>query len=238
MDVFFPEEYFSGDTLWCCENIPANRSAFEPYREKPRNGFVQENAFYGSKKMNMNKRMIEFWRRRSWNKYENNEGEHEKERCFRHMMNERMRREKQKQSYLALHSMLPMGTKNDKNSIVQIATMKIQQLERYKEELRQQNMELEEILAGGNEEEIKTKWTKIKLKVANPTSGVDSMVEVLNCLKKLGLKARNIHSAFSAQEFSAELEIETKVGATEIEEAMQQTLIEAEWKLRPHFEEA
>lgn len=88
--------------------------------------------------------------------------------------------------------------------------MKIQQLERYKEELSRQNMELETFFAG-NEKEIRKKGTKIKLKVANPTSGVDSMVEVLNCLKKLGLKATNIHSVFSSEEFSAELEIETMV---------------------------
>ena len=111
MDVFFPEEYFSGDSLWYIEGNPVNRSAFEPYREKPRNEFVQENAFSGSKKMNMNKRMIEFLRGRSFNMIENNERELEKERCFRHMMNERTRREKQKQSYMTLHSMLPMGTK-------------------------------------------------------------------------------------------------------------------------------
>ena len=100
---------------------------------------------------------------------------------------------------------------NDKNSIVQIATLQIQQLERYKEELRRQSMELEAILAGNNEENITTKGTKIKLRVANPASGVDSMVEVLNCLKKLGLKARNIRSVFSSEEFSAELEIDAKV---------------------------
>nr|XP_028947789.1 transcription factor bHLH92 isoform X3 [Malus domestica] len=150
---------------------------------------------------------------------------------LRHMINERMRREKQKQSYLALHSMLSAGTRNDKNLIVQMTAMNIQQLKRYEEELRKKNMELETLLVENEKERVK--WTKIRLKVANPTSGIDSTLEVLKCLQHLGLKARNIRSNFSLEEFSAELEIESKIGAAEIEESVQETLYEAERKL--HF---
>lgn len=90
-----------------------------------------------------------------------------------------------------------------------MTAMNIQQLQRYKEELRKRNMEFEAILAANEKERVN--WSKIRLRVANPTSGVDSMLEVLRCLQYLGLKARNVQSNFSAQEFSAELEIETKV---------------------------
>ncbi|XP_062108190.1 transcription factor bHLH92 [Humulus lupulus] len=243
MDVFFSDECFSGDALWYRETIiPTTRSAFERYREEPRKEFMQRS----SNKMNTNKRMIDWLRRRSLRSSNTNNqvDEHEKERCYRHMMNERLRREKQKQSFLDLHSMLPMGTKNDKKSVVQIATMKIQQLEKYKEELNREKMKLEETLFernnnnDGNSSTVKGGTNnKIKVRVANPTSGVDLMVEVLNCLKKLGLKAINIRSDLSSDEFYAELDIETKVGAAEIEKAMQQTLLEAEWKSRSYFME-
>jgi hypothetical protein len=59
--------------------------------------------------VNTNKRMIDFLRR-SWHPRIETE-EPEKELCFWHMMNERVRRERQKQSYMALPSMLPFGTK-------------------------------------------------------------------------------------------------------------------------------
>lgn len=83
----------------------------------------------------------------------------------------------------------------------------IQQLQRCKEELRKRNMELESILG----EDGSVNWSKLRLRVANPTSGVHSMLEVLKCLQSLGLKTRNIQSSFSAYELSVEIEIENKV---------------------------
>lgn len=103
MDMFFPQD-FQGDIFWHEAYVapPVNQSAFAAYTEKPR---IES----GRNSANVNKRMIEFLRR-SWNPRVETE-EHEKERGFRHMMNERLRREKQKQSYMSLHSMLPFGTK-------------------------------------------------------------------------------------------------------------------------------
>ncbi|KAF4365776.1 hypothetical protein F8388_003445 [Cannabis sativa] len=223
MDVFFSEEFFSGDALWYSEaNItttPMIPSAFEVYREEPKKGsFMQTSWINSDNKMNLNKRMIDLLRRRrsssSSSKYNIShvDHEHEKERCYRHMINERIRREKQKQSYFTLHSMLPVGTKNDKNSIVQIATMKIQELETYKEELKREQMKLKEALMERNINiNNKNKNNKIKVRVAKPiNSGVDLMVEVLNCLKRLGLRAINIRSHFSSDEFYAELDIQTE----------------------------
>lgn len=88
-----------------------------------------------------------------------------------------------------------------------MATTNIQQLQRCKEELRKRNMELESILG----KDGSVKWSKLRLRVANPISGVDSMLEVLKCLQSLGLKTRNIQSSFSAHEFSVEIEFENKV---------------------------
>lgn len=109
MEMFFEHDLQSDTNFWH-DTLPANQSAFVQYTNRPRSEFEQ--LSYGSNRMNMNKRMIEF-SRRIWPQKTGNgaEQELEKERCYRHMMSERMRREKQKQSYSALYSMLPMGTK-------------------------------------------------------------------------------------------------------------------------------
>ncbi|KAK8623752.1 hypothetical protein V6N13_065115 [Hibiscus sabdariffa] len=58
-------------------------------------------------------------------------------------MNERTRREKEKKCYFTLYSVLPPGTKNDKNSIVQMATKKVQELQLVKKDLEKRNKELQ-----------------------------------------------------------------------------------------------
>ncbi|XVF38354.1 hypothetical protein REPUB_Repub20aG0094200 [Reevesia pubescens] len=168
---------------------------------------------------NMNKRMIEFLRK-SWPTTTETK-DTKKERCFRHMMNERMRREKQKKSYFDLHSMLPLGTKNDKNSIVQTATKRVQELQWLKKDLEKRNYKLKSNLA-----------TKIKLRIENPTSGIDSMLEVFKCLKKLDSKPRMIQSKFTNKEFLAVMDIETEIGAAEVEKVVNKTLQEAERKVQ------
>jgi hypothetical protein len=97
---------------------------------------------------------------------------------------------------------------SDKNSIIQMAAKKIEEMQRRREELQRRKLEVEANLAAV--EGVAT----IRVRVANPTSGVDSMVEVLKCLKDLGLETRSIRSNFSAHEFSAELEIESQVRST------------------------
>lgn len=112
-----------------------------------------------------------------------------------------------------------MGLQSDKNSIVQTAKKTIEDLERLKEELQRKNRELEMIMMvngtnnnnnnGGDDQS----WNEIKLRVAFPSSsGIDSFLEVMKCLKSTGSIAKVIHSSFSIQEFSALLHIKTKVG--------------------------
>ncbi|KAK8984201.1 hypothetical protein V6N11_029522 [Hibiscus sabdariffa] len=122
------------------------------------------------------------------------------------MMNERTRREKQKRSYFALHSMLPHGTKNDKNSIVQTATKRVREQEWLKKDLERRNRELQENLGENCREE-----NKIRVKIENPMSGIDSMLEALKCLKALDSKPRMIQSNFSNQQFLAVMAFETQV---------------------------
>lgn len=97
---------------------------------------------------------------------------------------------------------------SDKHSIIQMASKQIQELNRIVEELKRRNLEVEASL--GAVKGYRLGGAKIRLSVPNPASGLDSMVEVLKCLKTLGLKTRTIRSNFSAQEFSTELEIETE----------------------------
>jgi phosphotransacetylase len=90
-----------------------------------------------------------------------------------------------------------------------MAAKKIQELEMYKEMLKRRNDEIEERLAASGIRNVES--TKIRIEVANPTSGVDPMIDVLKCLKSLGTKTRSIQSQFSDQELVAVMEIETKV---------------------------
>ncbi|KAF8388178.1 hypothetical protein HHK36_026844 [Tetracentron sinense] len=228
VEEFFPEEIF-----WA-EALPVYQSAFHGYTT-PIEGLGLENSAAASNRRNMNKRMIELLRAIPTGTSEIKE-KPEKDRCYRHMINERFRREKQKQNYEALHSMLPPGTKNDKNSIIRKAAIHVQELQVQKEELQRRNMEIETNLAAkeGEKAEVAT----IRVRVGNPSSAIDSIIEVLGCLKIMKLKAKMIQSEFSALEFSAILEIETQVEVAEVEKVVQRALMEVERKLAFNFLEA
>ncbi|KAK2972941.1 hypothetical protein RJ640_021998, partial [Escallonia rubra] len=100
---------------------------------------------------------------------------------------------------------------SDKNTIMQIAAEKIRELQSSQEELRKQNSELEAILAARRDEEV-VEGAKIRFRVGNPSSGIDSMLSVLKCLKETGSETRAIQSSFSAQELSAVIEVQNKFG--------------------------
>lgn len=128
---------------------------------------------------------------------------------------------------------------SDKNSIVQTARKTVEDLERVKKELQKKNHELEmmatNVVTDHGSKRIKMDEAKIKLRVTFPSSGIDSILEVLKCLKSTGSVPKVIHSTFSPEEFSALLQIETKIGAAEVEKALQKTLIEVERKFRSSF---
>lgn len=225
MDEFFRDQFHGlGDIFWLDnEALPVNQSAFVAYANRPRSEFPSQNAGDGSNSLSANKRMIEFLRKIQPAKME--PPEHDGERGHRHMINERMRREREKQNYLALHSMMPPGTKNDKNSIVKTAAKRIHELQCCKQELERKNYELESNLG------LKNEGTKISVNVNNPTSGVDSMLEVLKCLKNLGSSTRSIQAEFSDHKLTAVLGIETQMGAGVVEKAVQRALQQAEDEL-------
>ncbi|EOY05904.1 hypothetical protein QUC31_016541 [Theobroma cacao] len=230
------KELLQGEIFWyeATPAPPVRQSAFVPYPNTPRIGLGLERAgcSNGVNSGNMNKRMIEFLMK-SWPTTRETR-DTEQDRCFRHMMNERMRREKQKRSYCSLHSMLPPGTKNDKNSIVQTAANRVRELEWLKKDLEKKNHELESNLAAMTDVKI-NEGTQITVRLDNPTSGIDSMLGVLKCLKKLDSKPRMIQSEFTNQEFVAVMDIETEIRAAEIEKAVNRTLQEAERKLQQRW---
>lgn len=104
---------------------------------------------------------------------------------------------------------MPNFLQADKNSIVQTAVSHALELQGLLAQLQSKNAELEARLARKAE---KAELAKINLKVMYPSSAMDSMVEVLKCLRDMKVKAKAIKSELSAEEFSALLEIENKVG--------------------------
>ena len=110
MDHFFQQQLLQGD-VFCYENGPVNQSAFVPYKCRPWGG---SEVGVGSSSMgvhptNMNRRMIEFMRRSFTVKIETQEPD--SKRCYRHKMSERLRRQRERNGYLALNSLLPHDTK-------------------------------------------------------------------------------------------------------------------------------
>ncbi|KAK1379902.1 Transcription factor bHLH92 like [Heracleum sosnowskyi] len=156
------------------------------------------------------------------------------ERGRRHMLSERMRREKQKHNYMRLHSLLPSGTKRDKHSIILTAVQEVEQLKKWRQELERQKSAMNKMLGAreSSSEGSEMEEAKIRINVARPSSAVDSMLEVLKCLKQTGSNIRLIQSRFLPQQFSAVLGIETKVGAAEVEKAVHRTLFQVEKNFR------
>ncbi|XP_022138697.1 transcription factor bHLH92 [Momordica charantia] len=249
MDDGFPVEFWQSDAFWLDADLApvARTSAFDPYSTRTNARFGQDNnlataaAIVGDNSRNINKRMIEFWRKK-W--HEKNKaaaaGEDlEREKNYRHMLNERLRREKQRKSYLELHSMLPKKTKNDKNSIVQMAASTIQELKTLEAILERRDLELEIALAARKREKENGTTTTIRVALANPSSGINSMLAILNVLKTVGVNVKVINANFFDAEFSAQLDIDhtQMMGAAEVERVVQLTLTEAERKFQGQCQE-
>jgi hypothetical protein len=223
-EVFFDEPLASNPMNFVMTQQPLptqNPSAFVQYRDQPKISFLEENS------NTMNKRMVAFLRK-SLPLERNKVAECERERGFKHMISERMRRQRQRQCCSNLHSVLPHGTKTDNNSVVQTAAKEIQRLQGYKDELERKKFVLEE-----NVEVIEGR--KHYLRVPNhATSGIiSSMIETLKLLKDHGVDTTSIKSNFSQQELFAVLEIETEIAETIVENIAD----EIEWKLHHNVPE-
>ncbi|KAL0889096.1 hypothetical protein Bca101_013079 [Brassica carinata] len=198
-----------------------NRSAFRSYVRDDEQRMVSS-----SSTVNVKRRMVNLLKK-NWEE-KKTVAVPVNERCRRHMMKERTRREKQKQSYLALHSLLPLPTKNDKNSIVEKAVDQIRKLEGLKKELERRKNVLEAKSVMHHDE---MNGTNVRFNVQEPLSGIDSMVEILQSLKSMGTKLKTVEANFSPHEFSAIMKIETQIRGEEVEKSVQRRLQETEWKL-------
>lgn len=98
---------------------------------------------------------------------------------------------------------------NDKNSIVEKAVDEIRKLEELKKELERRMNVLEAKSATDDVDEVS--GTKVRFNLQEPLSGIDSMIEVLQCLKTMGTKLKTVQANFSPQEFSATMNIDTQV---------------------------
>ncbi|KAL8104994.1 transcription factor bHLH92-like [Apium graveolens] len=219
---------------WLQEEIPPKPSAFVSYTQ---HGLNESEAIGSNNNVNIKKRMSEFLIKSMSRTNQEIHDYSEMERGRRHMLTERMRREKQKHNYMRLHSLLPSGTKRDKHSIMLAAVEKVEELKRCREELERQKREMNKMLGAresSSREGSEMEEAKIRINVAYPSSGIDSMLEVLKCLKKTSSNIRLVQSKFLPQQFSAVLGIETKVGAAEVEKAVHRTLFQVEKNFRTH----
>lgn len=95
----------------------------------------------------------------------------------------------------------------DKNSIVKSATKHVQELKGVKEALQQRYEELKAKVLGSDP----TEGRKVKIRVANLSSPVDSMIGVLRCMQSMDATAKAIRAHLSSSELSAVMSIDTKV---------------------------
>lgn len=124
MDPFFPENLLLGDVFWDEQPLLStsnylqtqpcpiqNPSAFVQYRDQqPKINLGKQSSLKRSNSHSMNKRMFAFLRK-SLPVERSKVADCERERGFKHMISERMRRQRQRQCCLNLHSVLPHGTK-------------------------------------------------------------------------------------------------------------------------------
>ncbi|KAH6769994.1 hypothetical protein C2S52_014797 [Perilla frutescens var. hirtella] len=154
---------------------------------------------------------------------------------MKRVMMERMRRKKHSQIYLALHHLLPQGTKSDKKSILETAVKEVEELRRRHHELRRRNGEIMEMIYN-YELAFEKEKCELDLKVENPGCALDSMLEVLRCLKNAGCLTTSIQSTFFHNHFAATLHFQTtcwtRMRAAEVEKAVQRSLLDAEINFR------
>ncbi|KAJ0966443.1 hypothetical protein J5N97_027581 [Dioscorea zingiberensis] len=163
-------------------------------------------------------------------KPEGDHKEYESSRSYRQMMRERLRRERLSQGYADLHSILlttsTLTSKGTKNSIVEAAVVYVREQKELMEGLVRRNDELKEEIARDEEKgEL-----KINISVPNASTGIDSLIESLRCLKDLDVKANSIRSEFCGQDGFLVVGVDdSKEAMTEIQSTVE-SVMEKYWK--------
>ncbi|KAL9689072.1 hypothetical protein QQ045_033502 [Rhodiola kirilowii] len=222
MESFFYQDQPPASSSWFHDSLVGKPSDFVPFSEQE---WVKVDAV-SEEKNNVKRRMVEMLRGR-WKKSEEATVA-EKERRLKHMVKEMLRRRSHNEGFTSLRAILPTRTKSDKISIITAAATEIMRTRRTLEDLRRRNMELKKKLDAKGKGGV---MSIVKIRVGNPVSGIDSMVEVLHCLKDSGSDIRRIRAHFSEQELSAELEVDSRIAENEVEKAVQNTLVQVEEKI-------
>ena len=86
-------------------------------------------------------------------------------------------------------------------------------MKKQREELKRHNSEMNKMLRAreSSSEGSEMEEAKIRINVEHPSSGIDSMLEVLKCLKQTGSSTRIVQSKFLPQQFSAVLGVLQKI---------------------------
>ncbi|PAN28220.1 hypothetical protein PAHAL_5G138800 [Panicum hallii] len=154
---------------------------------------------------------------------------------FRHIMRERLRRERLSQGFADLHALLPPGasSKGGKNDIVGAAAGYIRELERRKGWLRARNQELLERAAsrwsGGTARNAGSgdMVVKVRAESEDRAAAVDAFETVLRRLKAMGeLRVTAIRSCFCAGGMWMNVGVEGQVSTREVDRAITNALME------------
>ncbi|KAL6616157.1 hypothetical protein ACP70R_038427 [Stipagrostis hirtigluma subsp. patula] len=148
---------------------------------------------------------------------------------FRHLMRERLRRERLSQGYADLHALLPAGASNGaKNDTVAAAIGYIRELEGAMEWLRARNEELLERTAaarsgGGSCAMV----VKVRAESERHSVAVDVFEMVLRRLKAMEeLRVTAIRSCFCAGGMWMDVGVECKISSCEVDKAITNALME------------
>lgn len=102
-------------------------------------------------------------------------------------------------------------------------------MKKRREELKRHNSEMNKMLRareGSSDQGSEMEEAKIRINVEHPSSGIDSMLEVLKCLKQTDSSTRLVQSQFLPQQFSAVLGVETKVKIILIQNHLHKKIID------------
>ncbi|XP_062207032.1 transcription factor BHLH148-like [Phragmites australis] len=147
---------------------------------------------------------------------------------FRHIMRERLRRERLSQGFADLHALLPHGaSKGGKNGIVGAAAGYIRELERRKGWLRARNEEL--LGRAAPRARSGDMVVKVRAESEHHPMAVDVFETVLRRLKAMeGLRVTAIRSCFCAGGMWMIVGVEGEISSCEVERAIANALMELE----------
>ncbi|KAE9608136.1 putative transcription factor bHLH family [Lupinus albus] len=181
-----PSSYSSTTSTFHHQNLPYN-SAFKRYRPNLGSNIKMSQMGSNFQRQNILNRSFEFFRKLNLSRIrEHIQATQTTSTQLHHMISERRRREKLNENFQALRTLLPLGTKKDKASILTSAKETLKSLMAEIEKLSKRNQELVSLLATKecNIEKTKTsfssneKWNVQVSYVPQSSSSQERMVDL------------------------------------------------------------